>query len=227
MHKIWLKLRTWISGSAPPFYSIGGILLLYLLLVLCFVLVKTVHESVWPTTFDRYWYYDSTLSFLVVLSVVLYSRPRLFAFSRWHPRWTDFAIAIPVGALVPAMLWLVVREHPDTLRLDHLPLTSVLPIVCLGPIVEEILFRGAVLKSLRSYLPLTAAVFLGALLVSLAHRHFWMVLPSQLMLSILYVAMGDSMPASIAAHVTNNGCVLALSTGAAEKWHAYLWSMWK
>lgn len=227
MHKTWLKLRTWISGSAPPFYSIGGAVLLYLFLVLCFVTVKIVHESVWPKNFDKYWYYDSTFSFLIVLSVVFYTRPRLFALSRWHPRWTDFAIAVPIGALIPAMVWLMLREPVDIPLSHALPVTSILPIVCLGPIVEEVLCRGTVLKSFQSYLPLTVAVILTALLVSFAHRHFWTVLPSQLMLSILYVALGDSMPASISAHVTNNAVVLALATGAAEKWHAHFWSMWK
>jgi len=108
---------------------------------------------------------------------------------------------------------------------------QLIPIVCLGPVLEEVLCRGIILKSFKSYLPSTAAVLVAAVLVaallfSLAHRQFWSVLPSQLMLSIVYVALGDSLPASIAAHIKNNAFALVLASGAFEKWHAYAWS-WK
>lgn len=227
MRKFWEQLTKFINRSTPPFFSIGGVLLLYLLLTLCTVVITSIHEVVWPASFEKYWYYDSTLSFLFAASIVFYLRPGLIALSRWRPRWSDCAVGIPLGILVPTILWLAIRNPVDTLRLHPLPLASILPIVCLGPIVEEIVFRGTVLRSFKSYLPLTVAILLATFLVSLIHPHFWAAMPIQLTLSVLYVAMCDSMPASIVAHIANNAFVFALTTGAAEKWHAYFWSVWK
>jgi hypothetical protein len=48
-------------------------------------------------------------------------------------------------------------------------------------------------------------------------------LPAQMALSILYVARGDSLPATIIAHATNNAVVVLLTTSIAMNWHFRIW----
>lgn len=219
-------LRGLMRGT-PIFYGIGGVLLLWLAAVICFRIIMQVHRSVWADSSQNYWYYDSPLAVLLVVCVVFYQRPKLLASSRWRPRWIDLYAGVSLGMLVPVLLWLALPDPIRTLRL-HFPSGSFfLPVILMGPIVEEILFRATFLKSFKSYLPRSVAVTLAMLLGSLGHTNFWAVLPAEFMLSALYVALGDSLPASICAHVTNNAVGLLLATGAFDKWHASLWSLWK
>lgn len=219
------KWERWRVTAARPFYGVAEVLLLGLMVGLVFIVVRVFHQSMGEASLR---YFDSPLAVLSVVGFVFYSRRRLLALSRWRPRWTDAVLGLGTGTLVPIALYALVPGFVNRLNL-HVPiLYFLIPTVLLGPIAEEMLFRGIILRSFRSYFSPPVAVLLGALLVSLAHLpNFWLVLPSQVAVSILYVTSGDSMPASIAAHITNNACILLLATGVAEKWHAYLWSIWK
>jgi membrane protease YdiL (CAAX protease family) len=218
------KWERWRINAAPPFYGVGEVLLLGLMVALVFIVVRVFHRSAGEASFR---YFDSPIAVLSVVLFVFYSRPQLLALSRWRPRWLDGALGVAVGAVVPIAIYALMPDFVSRLDL-HVPIVLFLiPTVVLGPIAEEILFRGIILRSFRSYFPRSAAVLLGALLVSLAHPHFWLVLPSQVAVSILYVSLGDSMPASIVAHITNNACILVLATGVVDKWRAHLWSIWK
>ena len=220
-------LRLERIAAQPPFYSVSRVLLLCLLIFVLYAVISSIHQSIWAASYRQYWYYDSPFSVLLVVCIASYRHPQLLALSRWRPRWIDLAAGVSGGVLVPTVLWLAFRDPVQTLRL-HFPRGSFfVPMVFMGPVVEEMFFRGTVLKSFKSYLPRTVAVLLTSLLVSILHPHFWTVLPMQLMVSVLYVALGDSLPASIAAHITNNAFVFLLATGAFERWHAYIWSLGK
>jgi membrane protease YdiL (CAAX protease family) len=221
------RLFAWKIIGSPPYYGFGEVLLLCLFVIVGLAIIHQVHKFAWEEGLDKYWYYDSPLTFVLVTCVVFYRRPQLLAVSRWRPRWIDLAIGIVLGFLVPLVLWLSSRDPVNSAGLRLPQSTSFFPIICLSPIFEEIFCRATILKSFKSYLPISAAVLLTAILVSILHLQFWAVFPMQLALSIVYVALGDSLPASIAAHITNNASVLLLATGVFQKWHVQLWSFWK
>jgi membrane protease YdiL (CAAX protease family) len=218
-------LRKWRILGNPPFYGIMGVLLLCLLLGAVIFLVVRIHESQLPATFRTYWYYDPVVGFLLVVLFVLFQRPRLLALSRWRPKWTDIAIGIVLGIAVPLILWLSVQDPIRSLGFRPMLGTSLIPVICLSPVLEELLFRATFLRSFESYFPKVVAILLSAMLVSLIHPHFLVALPLELISSLLYVVLGHSLPASITAHIANNAAVLFLSTGALEKWHTYVWSL--
>lgn len=216
--KCLLRARTYLEAvcrkrSVYPFYGIGGVLLLCLLMGVGFTAIRAIHSSFWINGFRDYWYYDSPLSVLLVGCIVLYHRPHLLALSRWQPRWIDVILGALLGLLVPAVLFITVRSPIQTLHLRPLPRSSFLPIVLIAPMIEEIVCRGIFLKSLKSYLPRLAAIVIVTVLIAFGHNSFWVVLPSQLMFSIIYIALGDSLPASMVAHVVNNAFVFIASSG--------------
>jgi membrane protease YdiL (CAAX protease family) len=202
--RTWHHAKRWLVTSSPPFYSLGHILLLLCGLALIHALLRSIHQSMGMAVYKRYWYYDSPAAVLLVIAIVFWKNSRLLNLSRWRPRWIDTAAGIGAGAFIALFLWAALPSFASNLSEFHLPWSAFVPIVCAAPVMEEILFRGIVLQSFLSNLPLLAAVALTAVLAGSMHQSFWMVLPIQTILSLLYVAFRSSLPASIAAHVTNN-----------------------
>lgn len=221
------KLREWRITAQPPLYGLGAVLLLWLFLAATTFFVVGTHEVLFQGTFAAYWYYDPVVSLSVVVFVIFIHRARLLGISRWRPRWMDFIVGGTVGILLPSILWLAVRDPARSLGFKVMPERSIVPIVFLGPILEELFFRATCLKSFEGYMPKIPAILLCAFLVALGHHNSWVAFPQQVALSIIYVTLGDSLPASIAAHITSNAVVLLLPMFALEKWHAQFWSLWK
>jgi membrane protease YdiL (CAAX protease family) len=215
--------RAMVLGKFPA-YGLFGLLLLCVGIVVLSASVMWVHATLWPTAFTKYSYYDSPIAIVSVVTVVFYKRPQLLAASRWRLRICHLTIGLTVGSVVPVMLWIFTRDpvHEAGLRLP--PYSAFFPAIVLAPVVEELFCRGILLRSLKSYFPASAAIAITAVGVSLVHRHFWGVLPMQATLSILYVVLGDSIPTSILAHITNNSVVLLLSTGLFDRLHSYVWN---
>jgi membrane protease YdiL (CAAX protease family) len=201
------------------------VLLLCLLFIVVFELIKSIHLSFGDEDFRRFWYYDSPLSLLVVASVGFYQQPRLLALSRWRLGWRDLAAGILLGVLVPVIFWLASPGPAYSLRFHPVAGAAVVPIVIMAPIMEEILLRGMFLQSFMSYLPRAVAVLLVTVLSASGHHNFYIAAPIQFTLSVLYIALGNSLSASIIAHATNNAVVLVLATATFEKWHAYIYSL--
>ena len=90
-------------------------------------------------------------------------------------------------------------------------LIAVTPAVC-----EEALFRGPILRGLRTRLsPLGAAVLTG-LLFGLFHGDVWRFVPTALLgvgLSAIALASDSIVPAMV-AHFVNNACLLVLARAA-------------
>jgi membrane protease YdiL (CAAX protease family) len=175
------------------------VILLYLSIAIFFEFISALHSHVLGSS-PYSFYYDAPLSVVMVIGIVLCQRPRLLALSRWVPRPGDLAIAVPVGLLIAGGVWLLVPNQSKFV----LPHASLIPVVFIGPVAEEVLLRGVFLRSLREHEPLPVAVLMVTLLAAIMHVSFWFAVPTQLALSIVYLAMGNSLAASIAVHITIN-----------------------
>ncbi len=145
-------------------------------------------------------------------------------------------IVAPANALYAAVNARFPSPIPDTLSEvfhDASPVRRALigaVLVVLGPILEEILFRGALLRPLKRKVgPISAAVFTG-LLFALVHLE-WQVLPPFILLGIALGLLrnwsGSTVPGML-VHATFNGAALIelirSARGAEESEHPTLGS---
>src|SRR6476646_6180196 len=158
------RLREWRIIGTPPFYGLGAVFLLGLLLGVISVLVVRVHESQFPWSFRAYWYYDPVVSFSLVTLLIVCQRSSLLRLSRWRPKWLDVFAGMAVGILLPLILWPVVPDSGHSVK--FLPRTSLVPIVFLSPILEELFFRATVQRSFEGYFPKAPAIILAASLAA-------------------------------------------------------------
>jgi len=92
-----------------------------------------------------------------------------------------------------------------------LNVTGILYIVLIGPIVEEIIFRGAILRSLERY-GVNFAIVLSSLLFAIYHIIlFQAVFAFFLGILLAYIAQRYSIKWSMALHILNNGFSVAMS----------------
>jgi len=145
--------------------------------------------------------------------------------------------AVMGALLIGSCAWLVVgllvewvvpppKEVTETLRHVITPaegkvgfalallLTAVTPAIC-----EEALFRGPILRGLRTRFSAVGAAILTGLLFGLYHADVWRFLPTAVLgfaLSMIALAADSIVPAMI-AHFANNACIIALaSVGAGD-----------
>lgn len=190
-----------VNDSSPhqSTYGLAAIIGLCIAIVVTFDMVAAIHGAI--TGSGRSWY-DPPIALFLVTGVALSVRPGLITRSRWRPRLVDVAVGAPVGCLIVAVEFVIKRNPSDFL--SPLPEGVFVPVVVLGPLVEEAFFRSVVLMSLKERMPLWLAIAMVALLAALGHANFWVALPAQVALSVLYCAMGNSVAASSAAHMTIN-----------------------
>ena len=161
------------------------------------------------------------------------------AYRQWLPWWSDgpppglgftlptrawfFALAIATGLLMPWLgslltQWLA-HGHPFTQDIQQIggqtPLAPrmvlVLMVVCVGPVVEELLFRGVLLSALMRRWHVGWAVALSSLVFALIHLpgldYQWYALPSLLLLAVLLAMLrlsSKSIWPAVLAHGINN-----------------------
>lgn len=91
---------------------------------------------------------------------------------------------------------------------------SFLSIVFLAPLMEEFIFRGFLYKTLKNYLPFSAAVIFGGLIFALSHLEFNVLIPLWILGSILCYLYGktNSIITPIIFHIANNALAFALET---------------
>jgi len=91
-------------------------------------------------------------------------------------------------------------------------LIGVLYIVVIGPVIEELVFRGAILRHLAPY-GVNFAIVTQALLFGLYHMNFFQSLHAFLLGLVLgYIAVRFSLKWAIALHILNNGMSLLSGT---------------
>ncbi len=141
------------------------------------------------------------------------------------------APALAGAILIGASGWLVIglladwilpapKEVVESLRRAVAPptgdrgLLATLFLMALSPaICEEALFRGPILRGLRSrFSPLLAAILTG-LLFGLFHLDAWRLLPTALLgMGLSGIALAaDSVVPAMAAHFVNNACLIVLA----------------
>jgi sodium transport system permease protein len=88
-------------------------------------------------------------------------------------------------------------------------LTAFTPAIC-----EEALFRGPILRGLRTRFSAVGSAILTGLLFGLFHPDIWRIIPASILgfaLSVIALAADSIVPAMI-AHFANNACIIALAT---------------
>lgn len=166
-------------GSIHPFYGVGVLICLYLLLIALMVVVSQIHGSIWPGSYDKYWYYDPPLALLPVIAIVFYYNPKLLSLSAWELKVTSIAIGILVGSGCASLAWGITHIGVAPVGRRSMQSTAFVAVVCLAPVLEELLFRGVFLKSLRTRMPPIWALLLVATFAALGEHTFWVALPLQ------------------------------------------------
>lgn len=207
---LWSRLKLLFSADGVH-YSIVGVCLWYLLLGAFMGIISQLHQSLFPDTYRIYWYYDPPFAFLIVILVVSYFRPALLAESRWRVRWRDILIGLSVGLSLPVIVWFLPKPSILAPAFGSRPNLAFVPVVCLAPLLEEIVFRGAFLRSLTNHLPAIWGILVIALLDAFGHHSFWLAFPLHLALCTLYILTDHSLPASITAHIANNALAFVLA----------------
>jgi membrane protease YdiL (CAAX protease family) len=207
--------------SRSPFYGVGAVFLLYLLMIPAYEAISFAHKSFAGRNYEGYWYYDPPASLLAVLCLVVYQRPGLLLLSRWRPRLKDVVAGLSLGIFVP---WMGMKFHIASSRVFlesfSVPRSAFIPLVLLTPFAEEMFLRGTIQKSLQSRWPRVLAVILVTFLAAIGHVDFWWAVVSEFLACSLYTYLGDSIIASIIAHLSNNMFVYFAVNHFIQKPHA-------
>lgn len=88
--------------------------------------------------------------------------------------------------------------------------------VLMAPLWEDVFFRGFLLTSLATYMPLPAALLLTSLLFGLGHGHLWLPCTlTGLLFGVAYVDTGNLL-APIALHFVINASSVAIAFGCTD-----------
>ncbi len=97
-----------------------------------------------------------------------------------------------------------IQEYIDSIKVSDTGLGQIIYVAFIGPIFEELLFRGAILKALEKYGKVFAIV-ISSILFGLMHMHlFQSVFAAVVGLILGYVAIEYSIKWAILLHVLNN-----------------------
>lgn len=193
------------------------------------------------------------ITLMVMVTVPVAALVSLYVAHRWWPRlWslpeppgfgmckpatpTFYLAAIALGLVLPPLggwitQWLA-HGHPVTQNVEQLGHSATpglrvalaLMVVSIGPLVEELLFRGALLSALLKRLPVGWAVAACALLFGVVHLpglHFkWYALPDLMLLALalcwLRLKSGSLWPSVLAHGVNNAVAMIALFVAVAQ-----------
>lgn len=150
------------------------------------------------------------------------ARPPGFGFTLpWHGGF--FALAIAVGLAAPLLggwlTQLLAHGHPVTQNIEQLGMSTpagwrvalALLATTLGPLVEELLFRGVLLSALLRRFRVGGSMAISALVFALAHlpglQFAWYALPDLMLLALALAALrlaSRSLWPAVLAHGVNN-----------------------
>jgi membrane protease YdiL (CAAX protease family) len=144
--------------------------------------------------------------------------------SRWRPKWTD-ALGVIAVFLTQGIPLLFVSVPSDYFVNSQWPRSAFIWVAIAGPVLEEMLCRAIALRSLEVRMPKWAAIFLLSALAAGLHPVFLEALPRQLVLSSIYVLLGDSIVASCLARIGLNAFVFLPLAPFFQRLHIY--TIWK
>lgn len=222
-----LKVMVYLQkhGYGIPLNSVYGtqsVLLLYFGTVVAGPLLWSEMLLALDLRAENKWFYGPLISMSLGLCFVLQNRPRLLLLSRWRPRWSDLVVGISCGVAIKSLLLLFVSDPVKFLAYPYVTSDSFFQIAIAGSLIEETLVRGVFLRSLLVHLSTGWAVLVIVLLGTLAHAPYVLfAVGVQLVFSVLYVAMGDSLAVCIAAHIASNALVYLPVGEFFKRWHIY------
>lgn len=147
----------------------------------------------------------SAVTLVLYLPLPIAVRPRILLLSHWTLRLRDFVIAVVSPLLIQFIPLLFVADPKE--YFTKLTVGIVTCAVVLVPLLEEVLIRGIVLRSLLARSSSVIAILLTSALFSLLHPNFWESLPRQILLSLVYTATDFCLSASIVAHMVSNAVI--------------------
>lgn len=183
------------------FYSISGVLGIWFLFTGVQWALWLINQAVSPNTVERLNQVWFVVAGVIAVALIVKQRPTIFSASVLRPRWPDLPLALIVG-YVDVNIRFLLLEPPFTLGFDA-PLKMILVIVFL-PIIEELICRGAIVRSLIQRMHIVWAILLSSALFSLAHIAFWPAFAAQVFLSLIYIVRNRSLAASLMYHVITN-----------------------
>lgn len=120
---------------------------------------------------------------------------------------------IAIGLVPWPEQWMEIYETESSSLRTSMPVLDVLSVVCIGPVIEELLFRGLIYDALCAILPAGLAVlFQGILFGSVHGTAIWMIYAGLVGCLIGYVRKrtGSLWP-GIAMHIAYNGSSYPIS----------------
>jgi membrane protease YdiL (CAAX protease family) len=155
-------------------------------------------------TVRKYHHIDSIVVFGLASVFIGLNKPHIYRMSRWAVKWKDVALGIILGLSARLLLQLMFRVRGEAIPAPDRHALAIVSIVLLGPILEELICRGALLRSLLANFHPLFAILLTTCIVAAFHAEFFWALPGQLILSVLYVVSNKSLPSTIICHITMN-----------------------
>jgi membrane protease YdiL (CAAX protease family) len=217
--------KTQQVSSTSQYYGVSSSLLLLAAWIgMALVLELVQRAASGSLDFSKTVDYGSIFSTILVICFVMLDKPALLGLSRWRIRWMDVCVAAPLAVLVQATPLFFVADAREYFYPATTPYVFLSWSVICMPILEEMFCRGILLKSLKVKLPRILAVAILSTLVAAGHPVFIEALPRQILLCFVYLALGDSICASIIAHVVLNGFVALPLASFFQRLHIYtLW----
>ncbi|MBI3474512.1 MAG: CPBP family intramembrane metalloprotease [Acidobacteria bacterium] len=131
----------------------------------------------------------------LLLPLVYWADPRVFTKELWR-----LPIHAWAGVVALAVLQVFINSIGPNPSLTKYRIFSA---ILVAPIIEE-MARAAMQCTLLQRIGVFWAVVTTATLWATAHAHFWIALPQQLALSVIFVSCRKSLPATIIAHLVMN-----------------------
>ncbi len=101
-----------------------------------------------------------------------------------------------------------IKTYIDSIKISNPSLSRIIYVAIIGPVFEELLFRGAILRTLEKYGKVFAIV-VSSMLFGLMHMHiFQSIFAAVVGLILGYVAIEYSIKWAILLHVLNNFIVI-------------------
>lgn len=155
-------------------------------------------------TARKYHHIDSIVVFGLASVFIGLNKPHIYRMSRWRVKWQDVILGIASGFSVRLLQQLIFRLRGESFPAADRHALAIVSVVILGPILEELICRGALLRSLLASFQPLFAILLTTCIVAAFHAEFFWAFPGQLILSALYVVSNKSLPSTIICHITMN-----------------------
>jgi sodium transport system permease protein len=219
---LWLRR---LLRDKEPFPSVGQALFCFALIMALRWASLGLGRHLPPPVPTAIFLLAFVLAPAVFMALVLTTRPRQgLGLTRASPWSVGMALLLAAVMLVPlvqvtlllyqqmAVVKEMVEEHQELVRvLQRANAWTILALVVLPALCEELAFRGFILSGLRRYFKPWSAIWLGSFLFALYHMNVFQFLPTFLLgaiLALVTIRSGSIWPA-VLFHLLHNGLLVA------------------